>query len=696
VEDGRKIMFIQELELTSELKALGFTKIYTIGKLLVLRLGDVDATSTTTTMTPNEIRCKFESKDLIKTTEKYLKYSLVKETEFTGLQKEIICTEVCKMLLHSANQQDEQKQSEKRKEQENIRIVLDQIGRLRDQNPDLTFEQWQLTLQEKYQNLYNTVQRHLPEIWTGLEFSLSILRILNIHKCTLPFIGLLLGRPGSGKTIGLRLLRKWYCTFSSDNFTPRAFQSHSTAVSSKEELEEIDMLPKLKDKIFLTPELAPTFSGKEEDLAEKLGIITRIADGHGLASDSGAHGHREYGDTMFTWVGATVDVPNKVFRIMSTLGPKLYFFRLPFKDKTHAELLKEAMEDEDFDVKEQQIQEALIDYLKWFDIGPNLITSSDNPVPKVQWNRTRDNDDGSMSYIINLAELLSYLRRHVEISDYGASEDLAFSASAREDVSRTRFVLYNLARGHALLTGRNYTTLEDIPLVVKTILSTAQIDRVKVFDLLIASKGKLTSNRIVQSLNMSKPTALKTMIEFKAIGLVEISDSEEIGANNLPLRRISLRPEFDWFLTDEFERLREGFVPTDHRDYMKKSMMIGEETEEVEEETRKGNGTHTHDNLNFENGNGNGHGNGRHDRIKKEELSWPLYQELEKHELEDSANHMQADKNTVSRKKLHSALVASGHFSAGEATQTIEDLIKSGKLEEVMIDTLRRTKWLVK
>ena len=70
----------------------------------------------------------------------------------------------------------------------------------------------------------------------------------------------------------------------------------------------------------------------------------------------------------------------------------------------------------------------------------------------------------------------------------------------------------------------------------------------------------------------------------------------------------------------------------------------------------------------------------------------PLYQELEKHELEDSANHMQADKNTVSHKKLHSALVASGHFSAGEATQTIEDLIKSGKLEEVMIDTLRRTK----
>src|SRR5829696_5421952 len=103
-------MFIQELELTSELKALGFTKIYTIGKLLVLRLGDVDATCTTTTMTANEIRCKLESRDLIRTTETYLKRSLVRGTEFTDLQKEIICTEVCKILLHSANKQGEQKQ----------------------------------------------------------------------------------------------------------------------------------------------------------------------------------------------------------------------------------------------------------------------------------------------------------------------------------------------------------------------------------------------------------------------------------------------------------------------------------------------------------------------------------------------------------------------------------------------------------
>ena len=57
--------------------------------------------------------------------------------------------------------------------------------------------------------------------------------------------------------------------------------------------------------MFLTPELSPMFTTKEENLIQLLGIITRIADGHGYFSDSGAHGQRGYDeDIMFAWVGA--------------------------------------------------------------------------------------------------------------------------------------------------------------------------------------------------------------------------------------------------------------------------------------------------------------------------------------------------------------------------------------------------------
>ena len=80
--------------------------------------------------------------------------------------------------------------------------------------------------------------------------------------------------------------------------------SHNTSVS-EEELTNIDMLPKIGNNMFLTPELTPTFTVKDEDLIKILGIITRIADGQGFISNSGAHGQRGYDQKiMFTWVGA--------------------------------------------------------------------------------------------------------------------------------------------------------------------------------------------------------------------------------------------------------------------------------------------------------------------------------------------------------------------------------------------------------
>jgi hypothetical protein len=58
--------------------------------------------------------------------------------------------------------------------------------------------------------------------------------------------------------------------------------------------------------------------------------MTRILDGNGYESDSGTQGHRGYsGKMMFTWIGAAVDIPHKVHKLLGTLGPKLYFLRLP-------------------------------------------------------------------------------------------------------------------------------------------------------------------------------------------------------------------------------------------------------------------------------------------------------------------------------------------------------------------------------
>ena len=632
---------VKEFELGPEFEKFGdITKIYTIGKTLVSEH-----------YSGALIQSSYYYDDSVKTI-KVLRNALASNNAIKAdFEIDQFLQLFSKLLLRHILDESAQYESKVNVEkQERDRIVND-IKQVRESSRDITLEQWQHTLQEKYQNLYDVVQKNMPEIWPGLEFVLSILRILNIEDCTLPFIGIILGRPSSGKTVIIDLLRKWYCSFYTDNFAARSFVSHSTAVSSKEDLEEIDLLPKIKNKMFLTPELSPTFTAKDDDLTQLLGIITRIADGYGFVSDSGAHGHRGYDENiMFVWAGAAVDVPYKVYKVLGNLGAKLYFFRMKFEDKTDNQLLTQTTSDQEFNVKFKEIQTTLIDYLKWFDIGHDLVWSDDQSLPKIIWDKSKD-DREAMRYIVRLAVLLSHLRCVAKTWETDDTQGLgyAYSVSQPEDPSRAITVLSNLARGHALLTGRNYITLDDIPVVVKTVMSTAQIERVSLFSLLIANDGKLTTRNILESLNISKPTALRTMAELKAIGLVDI---EEEGQQYPPSKQIRLKSKFGWLLKD---------------DLVVKKIHLHTTTQNSSDQSIEGNG-----------------------RAKKEDVFWQVYDRLEAEEHQDSSNFSQADKNTVSGKKLQESLLATGEFHNSEAALMLENIVKADKLKEVILDTFER------
>ena len=60
---------------------------------------------------------------------------------------------------------------------------------------------------------------------------------------------------------------------------------------------------------------------------------------------------------------------------------------------------------------------------------------------------------------------------------------------------------------------------------IKVVLSTAFIERVKVFDLLLAHKGNITTTIITMSLNMTAPPARRTMSEFQAIEIAELIET---------------------------------------------------------------------------------------------------------------------------------------------------------------------------
>jgi hypothetical protein len=390
---------------------------------------------------------------------------------------------------------------------------------------------------------------------------LSIKCIINISKHTLPFAGIVLGAPSTLKTASLIMLSKWPQTFYTDHFTSRSLVSHTTGVA-REDLPEVDMLPKWKNKFVLLPELAPTFTAKDEDLTHLLGILTRVLDGQGYQSDSGAQGHRGYHEKiMFVLAGASVDIPYKVYKVLGYLGPKLYFLRLPKETLTQSKRL--ANMKENFGDKEELIKNALFDYLKWLEIRPDMEIDADSSLPKIQWDISKD-DEEALLIIIKLADLLGPLRGVVQTWETRGTQgsDYGYTIPIIEDPSRATTQLYSLARGHALAYGRNYVTKDDLRIIVKVVLSTGPVERVRILDKLLSHKsdgGYLDTAQLSSSLNISKPTVLKTMTELAILELVDVSpplgteDNEEHAGLE---RKIRLKERFSWFKSEEFRQLR--------------------------------------------------------------------------------------------------------------------------------------------
>lgn len=417
-------------------------------------------------------------------------------------------------------------------------------------------EEWLSGLSERYLNLINVAKENLPGLWDSLEFELSVQKILNIADCTLPFAGIVLGPPSSLKSVGIDLFRDWINVYYTDSFSARSFVSHSTAVSRKD-LSAIDMLPRIKNKLFLTPELSPTFSKKDDDLIDVLGILTRVLDGHGYESDTGAHGHRGYNEPMmFVWVGAAVDIPYKVHKYLGTLGPKLYFIRLSSNKRSVEDYLNEF--DKKFEEKKSRVQVALFDYLNWFERGSKLILDEKTKLQKIEWDFTK-NDKSAKEYIVKLGILLARLRGvvptwHTEDTDglgYG------YTLPTIEEPDRAITQLMNLARGHALSQGRNYITLEDILLVSRVVFSTASLERVRIFELLLEHGGALTTSVITHSLNIVANTAKRIMAELRAIGLVIVEDEKvPKGETGVIEKKITLHEDFHWTLEEDFNAVR--------------------------------------------------------------------------------------------------------------------------------------------
>jgi len=380
--------------------------------------------------------------------------------------------------------------------------------------------------------------KHFHHLLPAAEICGSVVVQLLLNDVANPFALALVDVPSGGKTITLNLFNVEELIYTTDNFTPASFVSHASNVS-KANLAKVDLLPRIRFKTLIVRDLAPIFGAKNDDLLKSLGILTRVLDGEGLQTDGGVHGQRGYkGDYPFMMLAATTPISPRIFKIMGTLGGRLFFLRLHSPDKSEDELAAQNVNG-DCKQKERICQAITSDFIR------GLWAANPNGI---EWNKASDPED-CMKVIARCAKLLAHLRGVPNGDPYTDSP----AQAVIEKPDRINTLLYNLARGHAILCGRRQITKADLIPVVIVALDSAPDCRGELFRALVQAGGKLKTSEVEARLGISKPTAINLMEDFATLGAAKLTQA----ATNCgrPELEITLAEAFAWFGGEEFKKL---------------------------------------------------------------------------------------------------------------------------------------------
>jgi hypothetical protein len=366
------------------------------------------------------------------------------------------------------------------------------------------------------------VAEHFPDLVDRVKAALAVAALVCFLDVTQPTTLIFVGRSGAGKTLPLTFLTppslldplaKSYF-YRSDDFTAASFVSHR-ADAKKSQLGSIDLLPRLKNKTLITPELAPFFHGKQDELLHKIARVTRILDGQGFISDSGAHGRRGYVQPInFCWLGATTPLSPEVLAIMAQLGPRLLFYGAdrPAKD---TDALIELTERHDGQNPIEACREAVQAFLTNFYLSypPRSAESS-----------TISIDRHALRLVALWAQVLVALRATI-----------AKGEAAPEHAERVLGMLVALARGSALVHGRGAVADDDLAQVAHIALSSGVAGRGRVLRAVLLAGGSATTTEIVEQTGLSKPTVLHYMRELAAVRLATFTAGQGPAAAGVAL-----------------------------------------------------------------------------------------------------------------------------------------------------------------
>jgi hypothetical protein len=254
------------------------------------------------------------------------------------------------------------------------------------------------------------------------------------------------------------------------------------------------------------------------------------------------HGKRGYkGDWLFMLLAGTTPIPPRVFKVMGTLGSRLFFLALHSKRKSNEQLMSQnrgiARQE-----KERTCREATDAFLR------SLWAS--NP-SGIEWDKNGDPDD-CLRVVARCAQLLAALRGTIQVWQSDHDSSVSHSVPMIEQPDRINCLLCNLARGHALLCGRQKLAPEDLGPVLEVTFDSASTIRSKVFRGLLENDGTLKTAQVKKLLRCSNPTALK---EMEALSVLGVADKTE-PVRGFSGQELQLSDEFQWFASDECKSLR--------------------------------------------------------------------------------------------------------------------------------------------
>jgi len=387
-----------------------------------------------------------------------------------------------------------------------------------------------------------------PECLSAGEVGVAVLLQLLISDVRNPFGLVYVDVPSAGKTITLNFFSDLKeLAYPTDSFSPASLVSHASN-RKQEDLEQIDLLPRIRHKMLVVRDLAPIFAERQENLLKNLGVLTRVFDGEGYESDSGVHGKRGYrGDYTFMFLAGSTPIAPRVWKFMGNLGSRLFFLNLNVADKSEEELADLLVQD-DFKRKEQECRTITREL---------VLTTWNRHKGGIVWDKKADPQE-LRKIVARCAKLLAHLRGTVNVwaeEDDGETKH-QHTNTIIEKPTRINQLLYNLARGHALLCGRTIITNEDMWPIIEVTMNSAMYNRIRLLQAIMDCGGTATTDVIETALGCSNPTALK---EIETLRILEVLDVEDhhLAKAGRPEKIATLKKEFEWFISEECTKLRQ-------------------------------------------------------------------------------------------------------------------------------------------